>query len=157
MKPMRAYLDASVVGGPFDAEFAEPSRKLVAAILGGTVVPLISETLAAEIADAREEVQALLDQITHAGAERLSLSAEAIALQAAYLAAGVVTPRHADDAMHVAQATVARADVVASWNFRHLVNPARVRAFNGVNLAHGYGMVVILTPADLVKILEAEQ
>lgn len=156
MKPMRAYLDASAVGGPFDMEFAEPSRKLVAAILRGAVVPLISETLAAEIADAREEVQALLDQITQAGAERLSLSPEALALRAAYLAAGVVTRKYADDAMHVAQATVARADVVVSWNFRHLVNPARVRAFNGVNLAHGYGMVVILTPADVVKILEAE-
>jgi len=153
---MRVYLDASVVGGFFDEEFAESSRQLVDAILRGVVVPLVSETLAAEIADAPEEVQALLGRITAAGAERLSLSAEAIDLQGAYLAAGVVTPTYADDAMHVAQATVARADVVASWNFRHLVNPARVRAFNGVNLAHGYGMVVILTPADVIKGLEAD-
>jgi len=157
VKAMRAYLDASAVGGPFDAEFAEPSREFVAAIRRGTIVPLISETLAAEISDAREEVQALLEEIAHTGAERLSLSAEAVALREAYLAAGVVTRKYADDAMHVAQATVARADVVVSWNFRHLVNPARVRAFNGVNLAHGYGMVIILTPADVVKILEAEQ
>ena len=154
---MRAYLDASVVGGPFDAEFAEPSREFVNAILRGAVIPLISETLAAEIAGAREEVQALLEQITRAHAERLALSAEAVTLQSAYLAAGVVTRKYADDAMHVAQATVARADVVVSWNFRHLVNPARVRALNGVNLAHGYGMVVVLTPADVVKILEAER
>ena len=59
--------------------------------------------------------------------------------------------------MHVAQATVARADVVVPWNSRHLVNPARVRAFNGVNLGHGYGVIAILTPAEVVRILEAEQ
>jgi hypothetical protein len=63
---------------------------------------------------------------------------------------------YADDALHVAQATVARVDVIVSWNFKHLVNPIRVREFNGVNLAHGYRLIVILTPADVVRIVEAE-
>ncbi|MDP2984040.1 MAG: hypothetical protein Q8O92_12015 [Candidatus Latescibacter sp.] len=56
----------------------------------------------------------------------------------------------------MALATIARADTIASWNFRHLVNPLRVRAFNGVNTANGYGSVIILTPGNLVKILEAK-
>jgi len=55
--------------------------------------------------------------------------------------------------MHVALATLAHADVIASWNFRHLVNPSRIRAFNSVNAVQGYGSVVILTPADLNQIL----
>jgi hypothetical protein len=45
---------------------------------------------------------------------------------------------------------------VVSWTLRHLVDPARVRAFNGANLAHGYGLVVILTPEDVIRIAEAD-
>ena len=153
---VRAYLDASALGGAFDEEFAKPTNDMVDAILRGEIVPIVSETLVGEIVDAPEAVQELLERILQSGAERVPLSPEALALRRAYLAAGVVTEKHADDAMHVAQATLTRADVVVSWNFRHLVNPARVRAFNGVNLAQGYGLVVILTPADLVKSLEAE-
>ena len=36
----------------------------------------------------------------------------------------------------------------------YLVNPSRIRAFNGVNAMQGYGPVVILTPADLNRALE---
>ena len=156
IKPVRAYLDASVFGGPFDEEFAEPSQNMFEAIARGAILPIISETLVGEIAGAPQDVQDLLESVLRSGAERIPLSPEALALRSAYLAAGVVTAKYGDDAMHVAQATLARADVVVSWNFRHLVNPARVRAFSGVNLAQGYGLAVILTPADLVKTLEAQ-
>lgn len=54
--------------------------------------------------------------------------------------------------MHVAHASVARADVIVSWNFKHLVNPLRIRGFNGVNAAQGYGPVVIMTPEDVAHI-----
>jgi len=53
-----------------------------------------------------------------------------IVLRDAYVQAGIVTPKYGDDALHVAQATLARADVIVSWNFRHLVNPVRIRMFN---------------------------
>jgi hypothetical protein len=75
-------------------------------------------------------------------------------LQDAYLSASVVSKRYANDALHVAQATIARADVIVSWNFKHLVNPSRIRAFNGVNMAQGYGQIIIMTPSDIIKILE---
>jgi hypothetical protein len=59
--------------------------------------------------------------------------------------------------MHVAMATLARVDVIASWNFKHLVDPRRSRAFNGVNLSMGYGLVAIMSPSDIVKFLEAQK
>ena len=154
MKPLRVYLDASAFGGPFDPEFSAPSEKLFERFSQGALALLVSDTLIGEIADAPEEVQDLLDRTMRAGVEHVPLTQEAIALRQAYLKARVVTPKYADDALHVAQATIARADVIASWNFRHLVNPLRVRAFNGVNVAHGYGIVVILTPEDVIKTLE---
>jgi len=112
-------------------------------------VPVISDTLIAEIENAPAPVRSILEYLLAVDHERLPITEEVVGLQQAYLAAGVVTARFADDALHVAQATVARADVIASWNFKHLVNPIRVRAFNDVNSSRGYGVVVILTPADV--------
>jgi hypothetical protein len=150
----RAYIDTSVFGGYFDEEFAEPSRRFFEAVFASRVAALISDTLVGELVSAPQDVQELLTRTLQVGCERLPLTPEAIILRDAYLRAGVVTPKYGDDALHVAQATLARADVVVSWNFRHLVNPTRIRMFNGVNLTQGYGLVVIMTPAEVGGFLE---
>lgn len=152
---LRVYVDTSVFGGYFDDEFSVASRQFFDAVFAGQVISLISETLVAELARAPEQVQDLLNKVIWARAERLPLTIEAIALRDAYLRGGVVTQKYADDALHVAQATLARADVIVSWNFRHLVNPARIREFNGINLGQGYGLAVIMTPAELVNAVKA--
>jgi len=156
MKKLRIYLDTSVFGGAFDVEFADESQRLFADIRLEKVIPLISETLTSEVAAAPLQVQELLQEISGLNVELLYFSEEAIELQKEYLKAGVVTSKYADDALHVASATIARADVIVSWNYRHLVNPVRIRAFNGVNLTHGYGTVIILTPTDIVNAMEIE-
>jgi hypothetical protein len=68
----------------------------------------------------------------------------------AYLEAGVVTPQSSNDAHHVALATVARADVIVSWNFRHIVHLDRIRRFNAVNLRDGYPLIDIRSPKEIV-------
>jgi len=156
MKFLRAYIETSVFGGCFDDEFAEASRNLISAALQGKIVALISDTLVGELVSAPQQVQDTLQQVIEAGYERLELTQEAEVLRDAYLSAGVVSAKYAGDALHVAQATLARADVIVSWNFKHLVNPSRVRAFNGVNTAQGYGQIIIMTPTDIIKMLEEE-
>lgn len=154
MSVLRVYIDTSVFGGYFDTEFAEPSRRFFDAVFEHSISALISDTLVGELVAAPPDVQDLLAKTLQVGCERLPLTAEAIALRDAYVQARVVTAKYADDALHVAQATLARADVIVSWNFRHLVNPARIRLFNGVNLSQGYGLVVIMTPSEVSRFLE---
>jgi len=156
MERMRVYIDASVLGGYYDDEFAESTKAFIAALLAGKATALISDTLVGELVDAPERVQDVLDRVRAGDCERLGLPEQAEELRDAYLAAGVLTPKWADDALHVAHACVARADVIVSWNFRHLVNPLRIRRFNGVNAAQGYGPIVIMTPKDLVSIWKEE-
>ncbi len=79
------------------------------------------------------------------------LTEEALALRDAYVAARVVSPKWADNALHVSHASLAQADVIASWNFKHLVNPLRIRGFNTVNGQLGYGAMAIMTPDDIVR------
>jgi predicted nucleic acid-binding protein len=157
MGKMRVYVDASVFGGQFDDEFAESTKPFFDAILAGQATALISDTLVGELAGAPERVQDLLDRVRKGPCEHLGLRDEAQDLRDAYLAAGVLTPRWTDDALHVAHAVVARADAIASWNFKHMVNPLRIRAFDGVNTAQGYGPVVIMTPSDIANALEEKE
>lgn len=157
MNSLRVYFDASVFGGCLEDRFERGSKALFEAVRGKRIVPLISDMLIAELARAPRRVQDVFSAVLRGGSfERLEAGDVTAALQEAYLYASVVTENYADDALHVAHPTLAKADVVVSWNFKHLVHPARVRAFNAVNTERGYGPVVIPTPDDVVGILEEE-
>jgi predicted nucleic acid-binding protein len=54
------------------------------------------------------------------------------------------------DALHIALATAARVDVLVSWNFKHIVNLRRIHAFNAVNLKHGYPVLEIRNPREVI-------
>ena len=155
MRALRVYLDTSVIGGCYDDEFSDSSTKLIEAVCRGAVRALLSDTLVAEIAGAPRQARETLRRLINSGGERLSLTPECEELRNGYLLARVVSRKYADDAMHVAHATLAHAVVIASWNFKHLLKPMRIRGFNGVNTARGYGSVLIMTPTDIVKGMEA--
>ena len=57
MKILRIYVDTSVIGGCFDAEFASWSRGLMQDFRLGTFRPVLSEVTAAEILPAPEPVR----------------------------------------------------------------------------------------------------
>ena len=54
------------------------------------------------------------------------------------------------DAEHIATATVHEVDVLASWNFKHIVNVRRIRGYNAANLQEGRSLVEIQTPAEVI-------
>src|SRR3954469_9259277 len=106
----RVYADSSVFGGVFDEEFAQPSRVFFELIRRGQFRLVISAAVRQELAVAPPDVQTLLAEMA-AAAEFAGVTAETTDLQQAYLDAGIVTQRSALDALHVAQATVARCDL----------------------------------------------
>ncbi|MGH8591782.1 MAG: hypothetical protein ACREXX_21440 [Gammaproteobacteria bacterium] len=59
------------------------------------------------------------------------------------------------DAQHIALATVARVDVLVSWNFKHMVNLKRIHAYNSVNLKMGYPLLEIRTPREVQAMSES--
>lgn len=150
MKPLRIYLDTSAVGGCEDVEFREPSLALFARAAEGLVRLVVSDLLLGELAGAPEQVRQHLETLDRSRVIAVAVTAEAEALAACYLAAGVVGPASANDALHVALATVAGADVVASWNFKHIVHLDKVRGFNAVNLVEGYPPIDIRSPLELI-------
>lgn len=151
MKPLRIYCDTSVIGGCFDAEFAVDSLRLIEAVRKARLLLLLSDVVLTELADAPAQVQQVLQSLPPEAVEKVELTEEVLALRDAYLAAKILGPRWADDAAHVAAATVARADAIVSWNFRHIVRLDKMKAYNHVNLLQGYGILTIVTPKEVLS------
>ena len=151
MPPLRIYLDTSVLGGIYDPEFENDSKKLFALFESGEALPVVSSVTEAEVRRAPKRVHTLLESLVKTGGETIPLSPEAEALAAAYIRAGVVTAKYEADALHIALATLAKVDVLVSWNFRHIVNLQRIRGFSGVNLIHGYGTLEIRSPKEVAR------
>ncbi|MDX2132626.1 MAG: hypothetical protein SFY69_11300 [Planctomycetota bacterium] len=110
---------------------------------------LLGDVTEQELSLAPEPVRGLLAAVAPEACVRCTATDAVALLTDSYLAAGVVGRRWRADAIHVATATVHRADVLVSWNFRHLVNFDRMRGFNAVNGSLGYAPVFICSPAEV--------
>ncbi len=80
-----------------------------------------------------------------------------LALREAYLSAGILGPDWADDAGHVAAATVGGADLIVSWNFRHIVHFEKIRLYNAVNALNNYRAVEIRSPLEVIDYEDREE
>ncbi len=150
MKRLRIYVDTSVIGGCLDEEFAEESRALLDMAREGNVTLLVSDVLTDELVEAPPAAQEVFDALPDACLEWVHTADEEENLQQQYIDAGVVTPASKGDALHVAAATVARADLIVSWNFKHLVNFRKMRGYNAVNLRQGYATIEIHSPREVI-------
>ncbi|MGD0999847.1 MAG: PIN domain protein [Candidatus Brocadiia bacterium] len=149
MRKIRVYVDTSVFGGTQDEEFAEATKRFFDRVHQGRFRVLVSQVTADELTDAPPAVQAILRELPRLSIERVTAEKEVLALAMAYIAVGALGPAQRADAIHVATATVARADLILSWNFKHIVNFDRIHKFNAVNLKRGYPQIEIRSPLEV--------
>lgn len=147
----RIYVDTSVLGGCFDREFEQWSNALVEDFRHARLHPVLSDLLAAEVTNAPEPVRALHAELLALFGLGIQLSTAAIDLAARYASHGILPPKFRNDMLHIALATVANVDVVASWNFRHIVRFDKIRLFNAVNLEAGYKPLAIHSPREIAS------
>ena len=150
MKHDEIYVDASVVGGCEDAEFAADTLPLWKRFVSGECRLVLSAHTVRELQGAPELVRRRLLDVPAEHQLAVPDTAEAAELAEAYLARGVVGPGSRSDALHVALASVSRADVLVSWNFKHIVNLGRIRLFHSVNIERGYSLIEIRTPKEVM-------
>ena len=149
MKISRVYVDTSVYGGIFDEEFRLASLKFFALIKSGQFTLVTSSIVEKEIQPAPPVVRTLFDDILPI-AELVSVSQEAIDLRNFYLKHEIVTTRWADDALHVALATISDCSMIVSWNFTHIVHFDKIPLYNAVNLMKGYNQIAIYSPLEVI-------
>jgi hypothetical protein len=152
----RVYIDTSVIGGCFDMEFEEWSNRLFDDFKSGKRIAVISDVTLDELSDAPKRVQDNFKTIPEHFIEILVSESDSRNLADLYLKEGVVSGKYYEDALHIAMSTINQVNVLASWNFKHIVNLDRIRLYNAVNLKNGFSMLEIRTPREILKFEEDE-
>jgi len=147
----RVYIDTSIVGAYYGHEFRSITRLFFRRLEEGELIFVLSDLLQSELESAPREVREHLDRYPEDCFERVKLTKEAIQLADRYIAEKVVGETSLRDCRHIALATVAKVDVLASWNFRHIVNWDRIKGYNQVNNLLGYPSIEIRNPRDLIN------
>lgn len=147
---IRYYLDTSVFGGYFDIEFEEATRQLFDKISTEGIKILYSELTENELGNAPEKIKDFIRELPKHCIEYLEISKESVELADKYISEEVVGKTSRDDCIHIALATLNRADVLISWNFKHIVNLKRIRGYNSVNLKNNYPAIEIRSPKEMI-------
>ena len=149
-KRLTLYVDTSIVGGYFDIEFALESRELFDNLQKSNFDIMYSSVTESELLNAPLQVQKLLLTIPDYLKKRVDLTEEAVLLADAYIEENVVGKTSREDCFHIALATINKADILVSWNFKHVVNVIRIRGYNAVNLKLGYSQIDIRSPKEII-------
>jgi predicted nucleic acid-binding protein len=147
----KIYIDTSVFGGYFDIEFAEFTIPLFKRVQNNELQILYSALTEQELEPSPERVKQLVRSLPAANIDFIDITSEAITLARQYIAENVVGKTSYEDCLHIALATIHKADCLTSWNFKHIVNITRIRGYNSVNLKMGYSTLEIRSPRDLMK------
>lgn len=147
---LRIYADTSVICGCIDEEFRRDTLPLWRSFQKGDHLLVLSLHTLRELETAPRAVREMLRSVPARHLVVLDDTPEAFSLANAYLAHGIIGQGARSDAIHIALASIARVDVLVSWNFQHIVNLGRIRLFNAVNLEEGYGTLEIRTPKEVV-------
>ena len=146
----RLYIDTSVFGGFFDEEFSEFTKPLFERIQKGEFKLLFSTVTQDELNSAPENVKELVINIPAENTEFLEVIEETVDLATQYILENVVGQTSFPDCLHIALATINRADFLVSWNFKHIVNVQRIRGYNAINIKNGYRQLEIRSPRDFM-------
>jgi predicted nucleic acid-binding protein len=147
----RIYIDTSVFGGHFDEEFSEHTIPLFDRLKNNEFTLLFSTVTQDELENAPEKVRTLVKSIRTDSTEFLDTTEEAIDLATEYVTEKVVGQTSFADCLHIALATINRADFLVSWNFKHIVNVQRIRGYNSINIKNGYKQLEIRSPREFEK------
>jgi len=79
---------------------------------------------------------------------KVSEAVQNLAVQ--FLAKSNLPPKAADDALHIAAATVYGLDYLLTWNCRHIANAQIQKKLSQISLDAGYELPTICTPYELM-------
>ena len=154
---INVYTDTSVIGGCYDLEFQDWSRALFSEFVTGAKKIVISDLMIAELAQAPRGIKEKINEVPLENRQEIRTTYEAVRLAVTYITEGALTNKSYSDALHIALATIHHADVLASWNFKHIVNLNRIRLYNSINMRLGYNLIEIRTPREILNVRHYEK
>lgn len=109
--------------------------------------------------------QVVLDEVSRGDAEisarrletlrgfpllKISTAVQSLAVQ--FLERSNLPPRAADDALHIAAATIYDLDYLLTWNCKHIANAQIQKKLAQISLEAGYELPTICTPYELMEV-----
>jgi len=154
-RKLKLYLETTI----FNFVFAEDSLekrddtlKLFAEIKQGLYEVFTSKYVLDELERAgepkRSKMKALIKDY---GVEILPTLPSIVELSEKYIEMGMIPAKYPDDALHIAAASVWNMDVIASWNFKHIVKIKTVMMTEAINNMCGYSRVMIHSPKEIIE------
>ena len=143
----KIYIDTSVFGGYFDTEFSEETIPFFEKLISDNIEIIVSDVLELEIYRAPYFIIDFYE--TMENTNKVELTDEVRNLAQKYIDENVVGKTSIADCQHIALATINNVDVLASWNFKHIVNLERIRGYNSINIREGYKMIEIRTQREI--------
>ncbi len=147
----RIYFDTSVFGGVFDSEFDESTLQLFERVKLGKIICVYSDLTETELVKAPKHVRDYFKLLPKKYLERVEIDNDILTLATKYIEEKVVGQTSFDDCLHIATATIHKADILASWNFKHIVNVYRIRGYNSINLRMNYTTLEIRSPKEITE------
>ena len=111
--------------------------------------PVCSQTVLDECAEGDPEMARMRIELM-TGIPILELTDDVVSIAQSLLAKQVIPAKAADDAIHIAVASVHRIDYLVTWNCKHLANPRNWRRISDCVAGFGFRATVICTPEDLI-------
>lgn len=147
---LRVYIDTTVVSAAEDIRAPERMAQTLAFFARAdefelATLDLTRQELAATPDSRRRD--RLLERI--APVSSIAIAAEMLTLAKEYVVQEIIPAAYEDDALHIAAAVLSGQEILASWNFRHLVNRRRRSMVNLLNSSRGLPTIEILTPPEL--------
>lgn len=151
---LKVYVDTSVIGGCFDYKFKRASLALFEDFKAGRKMMVYSDLVYNEIEKGGRLKGHLLYkflEVPERHRKKFNPNEEVKALAEKYIHKKILTRKSFKDACHIAIATIFEADVLASWNFRHIVHKRKIKLYNETNIESGYKPIAIKNPEYILN------
>lgn len=144
---LKLYLDTSVYGGYFDEEFKAATQPLFERIMNKEFVVMQSNLLVRELLLAPQQVKDIYNAVPNP--QKIVYDNNSVNLAKKYIEEGVVGATSLSDCIHIAIATIYEAELLVSWNFKHMVNITKINGYNLINEKEGYKQIEIRSPREI--------
>ena len=155
MRKLKIYLDTSVISHLHQPDAPEKMRDTLLfweELRQGKYHVFIGDTAIREISECGQPKRDKLEiYLTDIAFELIQTTREVELLASKIVEQGILAPKNFDDCLHIAAAVVADCDVIASWNFKHMVNIKTINGVRAVNIMNGFKPIDIYAPATLVE------
>lgn len=152
MAKLKVYLETTIPNYVFNDHLPEEqkvAKKIFKLVKKGEIEGLISEVVVRELNRApeprRSKLQKLVSKI-----KVLEVAPKAKKLAQEYVDAGIIPKTKLDDALHIAVASLAKVDLLASWNLEHIVKAKTKMRVSEINSKRGYPTPVIVRPEEVI-------